>query len=72
MSKIALQLITTLLSMIDRELFVEVVDYLIDRIEAKYHDGESWQDKAVMSVCATARVTLGVPDEEGEDQANPV
>lgn len=71
MQAIALQIITGLLGMIDRELFVDVVDAIFDKVEARYHDDESIKAVAIMATCATARKVLDVPDDD-TDQGNPV
>lgn len=68
---IALELLKLLLSQVDRELFVDIMDAVIDKVEARFHDSDSIKGKALMALCSSARVALDVPDDD-VDQGNPV
>lgn len=68
---IALELLKLLLSQVDRELFVDIMDAVIDKVEARYFDDEGLKGRAFMALCHSARVALDVPDDD-IDQATPV
>jgi hypothetical protein len=71
MMKFALQAFLMLLEMVSRDVFVDVIDAAIDKVEAKYHDDPSEKGRAIMAACATVRRLLNVPDDD-VDQGSPV
>lgn len=71
MKTAALQLLMSLLTMVDSDLVKDAIDFVLDKVEVRYHDDPGLKAQAIMALCAAVRRAFDVPDDD-VDQANPV